>query len=389
MKTLVNIFDPTEPLAAYLFLKEYYKEGDRILFVSAHDQRTSVAPYAALLRLPDADIRTITFKRSAETYIYEHICRRLSGALSRNEDYWVNLAGGTRYTVLAVQRVFARFGAKFFYVQTRENLVVSSVFDDNIYDNDDVVTPIRYRMTLAEYFTLHGLRHDIAARSHKPRRTEAEAQRIFDCFRRRDLSEEAFEAINLLRLNYRGMRRPVTLDEIHGGGRGRRQAIPAVRTLLHQFGFVSQKPDMLLPEEVDYLTGGWFEEYVFYLILRQVRPQQIALSVRIARPGTEHNNELDVIFVKANTLFVVECKTGIQTDHIFNEVVYKCTALNEMLLGPSSHSYIFTLKNDRDGRLSRVASSMGITLCDKGVLADKNRIATVCHRMQQISNERD
>ena len=47
------------------------------------------------------------------------------------------------------------------------------------------------------------------------------------------------------------------------------------------------------------------------------------------------------------------------------------------------------LKNDRDGRLSRVASSMGITLCDKGVLADKNRIASVCHRMVQISNERD
>lgn len=397
MKTLVNIFDPAEPLAAYLFLKEYYEVGDRILFVSAHDQRTSVAPYAALLHLPDADIRTITFKRSAETYIYEHICRRLHRALAEGVEqsegqeipYWVNLAGGTRYTVLAVQKVFARFGARFFYVQTRENLVVSSVFDDNIYDNDDVVTPIRYRMSLAEYFTLHGLLHDIKKKNHNPRRTEAEAQRIFDCFRRRDLSEEAFEAINLLRLNYRGMRRPVTLDEIHTGGKGRRQAVPAVRTLLRQFGFVSQNPDMLLPEEVDYLTGGWFEEYVFYLILRRVRPQQIALSVRIARPGTEHNNELDVVFVKANTLFVVECKTGIQTDHIFNEVVYKCTALNEILLGPSSHSYIFTLKNDRDGRLARVSSSMGITLCDKGVLADKNRIAAVCQRMVQISNERE
>lgn len=386
MKTLVNIFDPTEPLAAYLFLKEYYEEGDRILFVSAHDQRTSVAPYAALLRLPDADIRTITFKRSAETYIYEHICRRLNGALSHNEDYWVNLAGGTRYTVLAVQRVFARFGAKFFYVQTRENLVVSSVFDDSIYDNDDVVTPIRYRMTLAEYMTLHGLQHDIHHHSHKPRRSESEAQRIFDCFRRRDLPGEAFEAINLLRLNYRGMRRPVTLDEIHSGGRGRREAVPAVRTLLRQFGFVTQKPDILLPEEVDYLTGGWFEEYVYYLILRLVHPQQIGIGVRISRPGTPHNNELDVVFIKANTLFVVECKTGIQTDHIFNEVVYKCTALNEMLLGPSSHSYIFTLKNDRDGRLSRVAASMGITLCDKGVLADKHRVDTVCQRMIQISN---
>ena len=388
MKTLVNIFDPAEPLAAYLFLKEYYEAGDRILFVSAHDQRTSVAPYAALLRLPDADIRTITFKRSSETYIYEHICRRLSGALSHNEVYWVNLAGGTRYTVLAVQRVFARFGAKFFYVQTRENLVVSSVFDDSIYDNDDVVTPIRYRMTLAEYLTLHGLQHDISSRTHKPLRTESEAQRIFDCFRRRNLSEEAFEAINLLRLHYRGMRRPVTLDEIHAGGRGQRQSIPAVRTLLRQFGFAPQKSDILLPEEVDYLTGGWFEEYVYYLILKKVCPQQAAISVRISRPGMMHNNELDVVFIKANTLFVVECKTGIQTDHIFNEVVYKCTALNEMLLGPSSHSYIFTLKNDRDGRLSRVAASMGITLCDKGILVNEKCVDNVCHRMQQIANEK-
>ena len=44
MKTLVNIFDPEEPLAAYLFLKQYYEEGDRLMFISTREDRRLLAP---------------------------------------------------------------------------------------------------------------------------------------------------------------------------------------------------------------------------------------------------------------------------------------------------------------------------------------------------------
>lgn len=389
MKTLVNIFDPDEPLAAYLFLKQYYSEGDRLLFISTREDRQLLAPYAALFRLPDESIDFIFFKRDEDSYIYERISQRLSSRLAPEAEYWVNLAGGTRYLALAVQHVFTRFNARLFYVQTRENLIVRSPFDAEGAQTRDAVDTIRYRMSMAEYFRLHGLNHDLDSGGHRPIRSEEDAQRVFECFRTRRLPHRAFDAIEQLRVNYRGMRRPRPIHDITFGGLHHRGAVPGLPALLSAFGFVPSQKEMLQPDEVDYLTGGWFEEYVYYTLLRLVSPQQIAIGVRIARPGTQHNNELDVVFIKANTLFVVECKTGVASDHLFNEIVYKASALKESFLGPSCHSYIFTLKNDYDHRLQNVAALMDITLCPKGTLVNPSLMERVAEQMHRISNEMD
>lgn len=393
MKTLVNIFDPDEPLAAYLFLKQYYQEDDRLLFIATRENRQLLARYAALFNLPEEHINFIAFKRDEDSYIFERISRRLQSRLLPDVEYWVNLAGGTRYLALAVQHVFVQFNARLFYVQTRENLIINSPFDHKVFggsdDDADSIDPIRYRMSMAEYFKLHGLVHDLGQRSHRPTRSEEDAMRVFDCFRTRRLPHRAFEALEQLRLLYRGMRKPMAIHDITFGRHDRRNAVPGLPALLNAIGFVPMEKDMLQPAEVDYLTGGWFEEYVFYLLLRLVAPQQIAIGVRIARPGTQHNNELDVVFIKANTLFVVECKTGVASDHMFNEIVYKASALKESFLGPSCHSYIFTLKNDYDHRLQQVAGIMGITLCPKGTLVSSDLMTKVAEQMRRISNELD
>lgn len=388
MKTLVNIFDPQEPSAAYLFLKQYYQPGDRLLFISTRQDRDNVAPYASLFHIPEEQITIISFHRSQDSYIYERICRRLRSQLSQEVAYWVNLAGGSRYSALAIQHVFEQFNARFYYVQTRENLIVSSVFDDSIYDNDDTVEPITYRMTIGEYLQLHGLTHDCDTRPHTPIRSYAESSYIFECFKARRLTEKAYATLELLRLVYRGSRRPVEIAAIRKGSPGRRKPAPAIDELLTQLAFVPKKAGQLSPQELDYLTGGWFEEYVYHILSRHVKPQQIAIGVRIARPGNhQHNNELDVVFIKANTLFTVECKTGVATDHLFNEIVYKAVALKETFLGLSCRSYIFTLKNDYDHRLFQVADMMGITLCPKGTLTNPDKMQQVFEAIIRQSHE--
>ena len=402
MKTLVNIFDPEEPLAAYLFLKQYYEEGDRLMFISTREDRRLLAPYAALFQLPDEQLEFIAFKRDEDSYIYERISRKLQSRLSPQTEYWVNLAGGTRYLALAVQHVFSAFDARLFYVQTRENLIVRSPFDTTAGQEHDTVDTIRYRMSMAEYFRLHGLGHDLNKGGHRPRHSEEDAQRVFDCFKARRLPYRAFEALELLRLHYRGTRHALPIHDITFG-KGRpftaegtadkrppvRKAVPGLPVLLNALGFVPQVPDMLQPHEIDFLTGGWFEEYVYYTLLRLVSPQQIAIGVRIARPGSQHNNELDVVFIKANTLFVVECKTGVASDHMFNEIVYKASALKESFLGPSCHSYIFTLKQDYDHKLHDVAAMMGIALCPKSTMVSPELMSKVGEQMCRICHESD
>jgi hypothetical protein len=180
----------------------------------------------------------------------------------------------------------------------------------------------------------------------------------------------------------------VTLAAIAKGASRSKEPAPAITALLQQLGFVPRDPDRLSPDELDYLTGGWFEEYVYYIIVRHVHPQQAAIGVRISRPGShQHNNELDVVFIKANTLFVVECKTGVATDHLFNEIVYKACALKETFLGLSCRSYIFTLKNDHDHHLAQVADIMGVTLCPKGILTDPGKMHKVFDAIIRQSHE--
>ena len=37
-KTIVNIIDKSNPLPAYLFTKEYYEDGDELLFISTEEE---------------------------------------------------------------------------------------------------------------------------------------------------------------------------------------------------------------------------------------------------------------------------------------------------------------------------------------------------------------
>lgn len=387
MNILVNIFDSQEPLAAYLFLKQYYQPGDGIIFISTRLDREFVAPYASLFHIPDKLIAVISFHRDEDSYIYERICRRLRAALSTDAHYMVNLAGGTRYSALAVQHVFSQFDAKFYYVQTRENLVVSSFFDNSINDNDDVIEPITYRMSLADYFEIHNLQHDMYSRRHSPTRSYEDSQSIFNAFKSRRLTQSAFRALELLRTHYRGTPNSLSLSSLRKGSVVCAEPLHGIDALLRELNFIPQVADSLQPHEVDYLTGGWFEEYVYHTLATSLDPDEIALSVRISRAGASHDNELDVVFIKANTLFVIECKTGVATDHLFNEIVYKACALKETYLGRAIHSYIFTLKNDYDRHLSQAADAMGIALCDKSILSDPKQIATIFERMRRQAHD--
>ena len=77
---------------------------------------------------------------------------------------------------------------------------------------------------------------------------------------------------------------------------------------------------------------------------------------------------MDVVFTKGNKLFVIECKTGVQTERLFNEIVYKVCAIREALLGVSSYSYIFSLKKDYTDVLKRIAQNMDIIFVDRNIL---------------------
>lgn len=134
------------------------------------------------------------------------------------------------------------------------------------------------------------------------------------------------------------------------------------------------KDNKLTKYEIQYLTGGWFEEYVYHLINKNVSPDDIQLGVEIQKSESTNINDLDVVFTKGNKLYVIECKTGVGSESLFNQIVYKASALKEKLLGLSGKSYIFSLNPPIDDRLKSTAQNMGTTYIDLSDFMDDEKM---------------
>lgn len=385
-KTLVNIITEDNPIPAYLFIKEKYEEGDRLMYISAKDTEDDLDSLSELFNVPATNIEEIVLKHDMDECTYEKICRSVITHLNHETHYCVNLAGGTRYMALAVQQVFERFDAEFLYVQVEENIIVKSAFDDSIFNNDDYFFPIQHRMTIAEYLGTHEITHDLQRDSHTPIRSEKDANYLFELFTKHNFSGLDYETMELLLLYYRGRKR-VNIKNAETSTNPNRPPVPHLTEFLRHVRFVPQDNCTLYRGEVEYLTGGWFEEYVYFQVRKYVKPQDIAINVRISRKGLRHNNELDVVFTKGNKLFVIECKTGVQTERMFNEIVYKLCAVSESLLGVSCHSYIFSLKKDEENILKRIADNMDITFVDYDILTTPRKFRLAMVKIDILAKE--
>ena len=374
-KTLVNIITEDNPIPAYLFIKERYEVGDSLIYISAKATEDDLDALSELFNVPIPHIKEIVLKHNKDEFTYEKICRTLlESELDPNVNYCVNLAGGTRYMALAVQQVFERFKSEFFYVQVEENLIVKSAFDDSIYNNDDYFFPIRHRMTIEEYLKAHEISQNLNRYRHVPTRSKKESEYMYRLFSQHRLGDSDYKILEMLRNDYR-KRKNIKISAVETKGDGQGPVIPGLSRFLYEIRFIPRQSGILNKLELEYLTGGWFEEYVYYLVKKYVKPQDIAIGVKISRAGVKHDNELDVVFTKGNKLFVIECKTGVRTERLFNEIVYKACAIKEALLGVSCYSYIFSLtKDDRDNTLKIIAGNMDVIFYDHDILTKPRKL---------------
>ncbi len=379
-KTLVNIISREHPLAAYLFVKEFYEVGDKLLFVSANENFDCITPLVNTLKIDKEVVKRIVLRRDSDKYTYERICRIINSNIDKKTQYYVNLAGGTRYMALSVEHVFSNYHSTFFYTQTRENIIVKTIFDNSIYDNDDEILPIKHEMSLAEYFEVYGLTHDLDT----PKTLISDEQQslwMFDLFANQKINSNDYKALEVLRKKYRSWD-SININEVENAVSDSMIPIPNLSKFLSYIQFNPAKKGVLSHRELDYLTGGWFEEYVYYLIKKEINPVDLAIGVRIdGCTEIRHNNELDICFIKNNQLYVIECKSGIGSESMFNEIVYKVTALKEVLLGIDCKSYIFSLKKDPTGDLKKIAKYMGIAFCDFDVLTREDKLKKELKKM--------
>jgi len=365
------------PVPAYIFIKEKYVPGDKILFITSKSAKSDLDYLSKFLSVPGEAMSKVVFSEKEE-FSYERICRRLRDELSKEDRYYVNLAGGSRYMALAVQQAFSSLKTDFFYVNLRDNTIVKSNFDDSIDDNDDYVYPIVHKMRVGEYLSLHQMRNDADAQPEvKPLCSATYTTSLFSFFVEDKLDDRDYEVLEKLRLHYRNRKseRSVSVSDAERGRVPGAPAVPNLQRFLNYIHFAPEREGFLSKEEVGYLTGGWFEEFCYNKVKQLVPVDDIRMSVHIANSNTNHDNELDVIYIRDNQLRVIECKSGITNQRLFNEIVYKATALREGLLGLMCHSFIFSLKKDNEAdELQQIAASMGVNFCGYDVLIDDEKM---------------
>lgn len=384
-KTIVNIVTEDNPVPAYLFIKEMYESGDRLLFISAKDTEEDLDALAEQFDVPSNLIDEVVLKHDMDEITYEKICRTVRARLVPGVRYCVNLAGGTRYMALAVQQVFEKFHADYYYLDVEKNVIVKSVFDDSIYDDDDHFFPVKYRMSVAEYLRIHSVKHDIKnLKDFEPIRSREEAERFLNVFISGQLTSADYDVLETLRCHYRDKKR-IHIQQVELAGEYGCPATPNLSAFLNYIYFLPKINGVLLKEELEYLTGGWFEEYVYYQVIENLKPNEALIGPHIGREGLSLNNELDVVCIKNNKLFVIECKSGVQGKRMFNEIVYKACALREMMLGISCYSYIFSLKKDHKEDLKRIAANMDIQFVDGEMINSKKVLVQVIHDMSKLA----
>ena len=120
------------------------------------------------------------------------------------------------------------------------------------------------------------------------------------------------------------------------------------------FPLSDHKGEFISGDEICFLTGDWFEEYIYYNIKDELglSEDDIKTGVSLTKEGTM--NEFDVMFFYNGNLYTIECKTSIKNkeSNIMTDTIYKVKALQNNL-GYYSDSNIFTLSSRERGDVRR------------------------------------
>ncbi len=368
-KTLVCIISK-QNIPNYLFIKDFYEEDDELLFFVSGTYREPLTYLLAALNMEVSEDNIVSL--SEENYVV--MKSQVTRIIDEKKTYWINTTGGTKFMSSAVQEAFQNANAKtdFFYEPNPKN-VYCKLSGEQI--------PVNYKISIREYMTASKMVDFTVKECCKPKEYTLHFFKYFT----ESLTKQDIDVLEKIRINFRQQKceiedlnkvnlKPTSLITSPGKKNEKRYAFKRIQGIvkfLKRVDFSFAEENKLNKYEIEYLTGGWFEEYMYHLIAKKITPDDIQLGVVVRQGEKTNQNDLDVVFTKGNKLFVIECKTGITAvadkteTGMFKEIAYKAASIRASLLGGlSEKSMICSLSNSKD-TFKKTAKNMGITYYDK------------------------
>lgn len=298
-------------------------------------------------------------------FSYDDIQQRLlSFDFTGYEKLIVNLTGGTKVMTLAAHEFFKEEGADIYYVTGIDKKYIK-VFPGK----KKIEFKINYSLSVEEYLIAYGFN---VKKSEVSQVNKDVTEKIFSMYIDKSINNY-WETINQLRsFRSKGVKSDAMNDNIS--------------ELINRMGLIPQKSGVLNAEEVKFMTGEWFEQYIYNKVKEDfgLDESKILMGVKLNKEVKDNesitvkkllqtddvqqakpDNEIDVIFMFNGNIYIIECKSSIidvkeveiekngqitkkmKEDNILGETIYKSDSIKNKF-GLFAKSYICTLTNFAD-----------------------------------------
>jgi len=344
----------------------FFENIDRYLFISTEEmEKIGVVEHM----LDSTGIGSNNCQKIVvEADSWQDIHHELSKAnLDVSNEYYINLTGGTKVMSLAVFSFFNQqnWQVSYFYFPIKKNVIQQILLDQ-----DSIEIPITFEIGVTEYLQSYGLRIEAIDFSppHKPQHV---SRQILDFYlaQKTGSGTHQFWTITGKLRPFRG--KGIQFDQTE---------IPGLSQLISDLSMPIDQQEGLHATEIDYLTGGWFEEWIYQEVKETLglTTKSIARNLQInwlGRDAAHGKNELDIVFMYGNTIHVIECKAGIGKGGSINDRYTR--ALNQLAvlrkdMGLRVNMAFITLTTqlrDKQGEIDEAlaarANVLSITILDR------------------------
>lgn len=263
------------------------------------------------------------------------------------DELFVNITAGNKIMTLVCHDFFKELGAKIFYVDSFSNKIIK-VFPKAKNRFIDIKTSLNVKQYLQSYGFECQNEGKISQKKEVTQKTFNFFVPFFEPGKEKSVYADLITELQRFR-----SKKKMKISEING-----------LSEMLSQMQFETVTPEELNKEEIIYLTGGWFEEYVYNKIKAELNltDEHITTGFSVEKYGVP--NEFDVVFCYKNKIYTIECKTSVyyyeneKKRTTIGDFVYKCDSLqSELGLYPVAAIATLSALRDQNGKINQIAQT--------------------------------
>lgn len=365
-KILVSLVSE-QTIPNLLFIKEI-QDVEKYLFISTEvmENNHKTQNIIESAEIPNDKCHTIL----VEPNNMDDILKKLEEIeIKEGDKIYLNITGGTKIMALGVFDSFKKRNAEIFYIALGKNVY------ERIFPLPKIENNIEYRLNINEYLTAHGIEYKYKNKLLLDEEFTKEFYNfIFPVYL--DQINSIREVRNRYGKNRLKKKGYINLSEIEFD-----KPLDKIIELVKMCNF---DPNKFTKNQIEYIIGGWFEEYIFSLIKEKLSlfEENIHLNLEINKDGVA--NEIDVAFIYNNIFYIIECKTTLNmskpkdkekfiSNNILNDTIYKQAALRKNF-GLSIYNYLFTTENVENINHLERAELFNIEIIDGKTLKNQQEL---------------